>query len=42
VVSADAIPRDVVTMNSRVRYVDETTGVIERTPLGRTHEESTS
>lgn len=26
VVSADAIPRDVVTMNSRVRYVDETTG----------------
>jgi len=26
VVSAEAVPPDVVTMNSRVRYVDETTG----------------
>jgi regulator of nucleoside diphosphate kinase len=26
VVSSDAVPRDVVTMNSRVLYVDETTG----------------
>jgi regulator of nucleoside diphosphate kinase len=26
VVSSDAVPKDVVTMNSRVLYVDETTG----------------
>lgn len=38
VVSDEALPPDVVTVNSRVQYTDETTGVRRRVTIVRPHE----
>ena len=38
VVSDEALPPDVVTVNSRVQYTEETTGVRRRVTIVRSHE----